>query len=113
MSSEGEIKVSTELIDAPKEMAGFSDNISMDVIESASRFGLVANLYPSSQSASAGGTSGGTIAAAAAAGSGGSSTPSISEALIGPWLESGSGIVGEATFDIRRNEINVTGMVTI
>ena len=77
VSSEGEIKVSTELIDAPKEMAGFSDNISMDVIESASRFGLVANLYPSSQSASAGvfgytspasagATSGGTIAAGAA-----------------------------------------------
>jgi hypothetical protein len=42
---EGEIKVSMELDKAPKELRGFSDNVTIDVVESTARFGVVAYLY--------------------------------------------------------------------
>jgi len=56
VSSEGEIKVSTELAKAP-ELTGFTDSIAMDVVESSARFGAVAGIYSKSQIAASGGTS--------------------------------------------------------
>ena len=59
-SAKGDITVSTELAQAPSELAGFSDSITMDVVESTARFGVVAGgLYTSSTS------TGGTIATTA------------------------------------------------
>ncbi len=42
VSSDGDIQVSTELADAPKSVPGFSDSITMNVVESSARFGVVA-----------------------------------------------------------------------
>ncbi|MDO9264616.1 MAG: hypothetical protein Q7U02_11665 [Desulfosalsimonadaceae bacterium] len=74
---EGEIRVSIELDQAPTQLMGFSDNVTIDVVESGARFGVVALLYhtatdSSSESAvaaansSTGATSGGTITAGSA-----------------------------------------------
>lgn len=41
-SSEGNIIVNTELAEAPAELAGFSDSIMLDAVESSGRFGVVA-----------------------------------------------------------------------
>ncbi|MFZ2632013.1 MAG: lipocalin family protein, partial [Desulfosalsimonadaceae bacterium] len=42
---EGEIRVSIELDKAPTQLMGFSDNVTIDVVESGARFGVVALLY--------------------------------------------------------------------
>jgi len=42
---EGEIRVSIELDQAPSQLMGFSDNVTIDVVESGARFGVVALLY--------------------------------------------------------------------
>ncbi|RJP84594.1 MAG: hypothetical protein C4518_18955 [Desulfobacteraceae bacterium] len=42
---EGEIRVSIELDKAPTQLMGFSDNVTIDVVESSARFGVVALLY--------------------------------------------------------------------
>ena len=74
---EGDIRVSIELDQAPAQLMGFSDNVTIDVVESSARFGVVALLYhaatdSSSESAvaaansSTGATSGGTITAGSA-----------------------------------------------
>lgn len=54
------IQVYTELEQAPTDIAGFSDNIAIDVVESAAKLGVVAGLY---SAATAGSSSGGAIAA--------------------------------------------------
>ncbi|MFZ2630456.1 MAG: hypothetical protein WAX48_02630, partial [Desulfosalsimonadaceae bacterium] len=41
---EGEIRVSIELDKAPTQLMGFSDNVTIDVVESGARFGVVALL---------------------------------------------------------------------
>ncbi len=58
------IQVYTELSEAPKTVAGFSDNITVDIAESGAKAGIVAGLYSGLTSASGGGAvSGGTVAA--------------------------------------------------
>jgi hypothetical protein len=43
--SEGKIKVSTELTQAPRTVSGFTDSITLDVVESAGRFGAAGGVY--------------------------------------------------------------------
>lgn len=61
------INVYTELSEAPSEVTGFSDNITVDVIESAAKLGVVAGLYSSltTGGSSAAATAGGTVTASA------------------------------------------------
>ncbi len=42
VSAAGNIQVSTELTQAPASVSGFSDSVSMNVVESSTRFGVVA-----------------------------------------------------------------------
>jgi len=52
--SEGNIIVKTELAEAPSQLAGFSDSIIWDVVESSERFGVVAGgLYSAISSGAA------------------------------------------------------------
>ena len=68
VASAGPIQVSTELAQAPAEVPGFTDSVTIDVVESSARFGFVATgIYTTTQIGAAGGTTG----AAAAATSGG------------------------------------------
>lgn len=58
--SEGEIAVKTELPQAPAELPGFTDSITLDTVESSLRFGVVAGgLYAATSST----TTGTTVAA--------------------------------------------------
>ena len=73
ISKQGEIKVSMEIGKATTELAGFSDDVTIDVVESCARFGVVAMMYHhissatiSSATASTGATSAGTITAGTA-----------------------------------------------
>lgn len=75
VSTEGDIRVSTELPEMTEPPEGFRDSIVMDVVESSARFGIAAGLYAGIQSGMAGGTVVGSGAGAvgsgtAAAGSG-------------------------------------------
>lgn len=64
VSPKGKVRVITELAQAPKTPAGFTDAIAMGVVESYSRFGfVVGGIYTAQQIARAGGAIG--IAAAA------------------------------------------------
>ncbi len=67
--SEGDIAVKTELEKPPQQLAGFSDSITIDQVESSMRFGMVAGgLYAVTSSAAAGATAAtaaGTITASA------------------------------------------------
>ena len=77
---EGEIKVSMELGKAPTEVAGFSDNVTIDIVESGARFGVVALLYHSISAASvsaATAATGATTAGTITAGTAGWSTATI------------------------------------
>jgi hypothetical protein len=72
---EGEIKVSMELDKIPTQLRGFSDNVTIDFVESGARFGVVALLYHNirdSGSSGAGGT--GSAASSTVAGATTSST---------------------------------------
>lgn len=64
--SEGYVVVSTELGQAPKQLSGFKDSITWDIVESSARFGAVAGgIYAaagSTSGAAATATSAGTIA---------------------------------------------------
>jgi len=75
---EGNIAIYTELSEAPETVAGFSDSMSVDVVESGARFGMVAGIYSTSAVASSGGATGAAAAASSAgtvaAGAGGVST---------------------------------------
>lgn len=64
------IEVYTELAEAPAEVTGFSDNVTLDVVESAAKFGTVAGLY----SLMSVGGSGGAVAAGGASAAGGGAT---------------------------------------
>ncbi|MFH1155989.1 MAG: lipocalin family protein [Pseudomonadota bacterium] len=85
---QGNITVSTELAKAPAELAGFTDSVVVDAVESAARFGAVAGLYnvatSSSSAAGAAGTStsattatGATMAGTVTAGAAGISTAAL------------------------------------
>ncbi len=70
VGSEGDIAVYTELSKAPETVPGFSDSISLDIVESSARFGMVSGIYSASAMASTGGsataaTSAGTVTAGA------------------------------------------------
>lgn len=68
------LHVKTELANAPKAITGFSDNLTVDVVESAAKFGVVAGMYSASQagttiagaSAASGATAAGTVVATTA-----------------------------------------------
>ena len=62
------LSVYTELSQPPAALAGFSDSVTIDAVESSLRFGMVAGIYSASASASAG-TAAGAAAAATSAGS--------------------------------------------
>lgn len=81
---EGEIKVSMELDKAPTELRGFSDNVTIDVVESGARFGVVALLYDASQTGGTGtGLSGSaTSATSAEAGLTGTAASATSAGMI-------------------------------
>jgi hypothetical protein len=64
---DGEIRVSMELDKAPTELRGFSDNVTIDIVESGARFGVVALLYDASQSKGGGAGAGGEAATATSA----------------------------------------------
>jgi hypothetical protein len=68
VSPQGDIRVTTELAQAPTAPPGFADSIAVDVAESSARFGFVVpGIYTSTQVAAAGGATG-TAAAATSAG---------------------------------------------
>jgi len=96
LSSEGNIKVGIELGEAPETLEGFSDSITMDIVESGLRFGFVAALYSSIQMAAAGGVGGGTAATAATATAGGTvtATSGLSTAVIVGLALGGAALVG-------------------
>lgn len=63
------LTVKTELPQAPRELAGFKDSVTIDVVESSARFGLVAGgIYAATELGASGGAAG---AAAGTAGTGG------------------------------------------
>jgi hypothetical protein len=86
---DGEIRVSMELDAAPKELRGFSDNVTIDVVESGVRFGVVALLYDASQTGSGAGLSG-SAASATSAGSITAEAAGLSTTMIA------AGVVGAA-----------------
>jgi hypothetical protein len=88
--AEGNIKVSTELSQAPSSVEGFSDSITVDVVESTMRFGFVAGLYSATQMAAAGGVTGG---GAATAGSGAATATSAGAVTAGAGLSTAA-VVG-------------------
>ena len=61
------VKLFTEVPDAPAVAASFSDSVSLNVVESGARFGLVAQLYGASGSATASGAAAGATNAGTAA----------------------------------------------
>ncbi|MDK9706092.1 MAG: hypothetical protein OEL83_03490 [Desulforhopalus sp.] len=63
MEEQEPLQVYTELAQAPDEIAGFSDNIVYDAVESAGKLGVVAGLYAGIQAGGGGAVNGGTVAA--------------------------------------------------
>jgi hypothetical protein len=61
------VQVYTELSEAPKTVTGFSDNITIDLVESGAKFGAVAGLYSGLSGIGGGAISGGTVAASSGA----------------------------------------------
>ncbi len=62
-----ELSIYTELSKPPEEIAGFSDSLTIDAVESSLRFGMVAGgIYSASATASAGSTTGAAAAATSA-----------------------------------------------
>lgn len=62
------VQVYSELADAPQQVVGFTDSITVDVVESAFKFGYVAGLYHGVQAATAGASTGAVSAGTVAAG---------------------------------------------
>lgn len=69
-----QIKVYTELEQAPVEISGFSDNIVINVVESAAKLGVVAGIY---SAATTGTSTSGAVAAGTVTASTGISTTAI------------------------------------
>jgi len=89
VSDDGSVKLFTEVPDAPAVAASFSDAVSLNVVESGARFGLVAQLY---------GASGSATASGAAAGATNAGTTSVATAGIstGTIAAVAAGVVGVA-----------------
>ena len=84
VSDDGSVKLFTEVPDAPAVAASFSDSVSFNVVESGARFGLVAQLYGTSGSATASGAAAGaTNAGTTAVATAGMSTVTIAAAAAG------------------------------
>ena len=64
-AARGDIKVFTEATNAPRTIAGFSDSITLDIVESGARLGAAAGLVASS-GAGAGGAAGATTSTSSA-----------------------------------------------
>ena len=78
------VKLFTEVPDAPAVAASFSDSVSLNVVESGARFGLVAQLYGASGAATASGAAAGaTNAGTASVATAGMSTVTIAAAAAG------------------------------
>lgn len=75
VTTEGQLQVSTELSQAPPTVAGFSDNLTVDVVESGSRFMLVSGAGAAGLLTSSGSAAGTTAATTTA-------TTSVSSATI-------------------------------
>lgn len=60
------IAVYTELPTPPETLAGFTDNVTLDAVESSLRFGMVAGIYSASATASAGPVTGAAATASSA-----------------------------------------------
>lgn len=57
------IRVYSELDRAPLKLTGFSDTLTIDLVEYGGKFGVVAGLYPGLDAAGEGAVAGGTVAA--------------------------------------------------
>jgi hypothetical protein len=66
VSQETDVAIYTELVRPPEQLAGFSDSIAMDMVESSLRFGMVAGIYSASAAAAAGEATGAAAAATSA-----------------------------------------------
>ena len=62
----GDVSVYTEVAQPPETMAGFSDSVTVDAVESSLRFGMVAGIYSASATAAAGSATGAAAAATSA-----------------------------------------------
>jgi hypothetical protein len=68
-SKAGDVKVFTEAATAPTNVAGFTDSVTLDIVESSARLGAAAGVYGgASASAGGGGAAAGTTAGATAGG---------------------------------------------
>ena len=84
VNDDASVKLFTEVPDAPAVAAAFSDSVSLNVVESGARFGLVAQLYGASGSATASGAAAGaTNAGTASMATAGMSTVTIAAAAAG------------------------------
>ncbi len=84
---QGEIKVSMELDKMPTQLRGFSDNVTIDAVESGARFGVVALLYHTirdsdSSGAGAAASGAGTTASASTVASATAATGATSAGVI-------------------------------
>jgi hypothetical protein len=71
----GEVKVFTEAAQAPSNVAGFTDSVKLDIVESGARLGAAAGLY--SGATAGGGGAGAAAGTSTAATTGGLSTMAI------------------------------------
>jgi hypothetical protein len=94
VDSTGTITLKTELAQAPKQLAGFTDNILMDIVESTVRFGVVAGIYAGSASAGATAATSVTTVSAAAGGGIGMGTVLLGAAVVGGGAAAAGGLGG-------------------
>jgi hypothetical protein len=81
-SKAGDLRVFTEAAQAPANLAGFSDSVTLDVVESGARLGAAAGLYGGGSGGAAGVASTATSGAATAATTAGATAGGLSTAAI-------------------------------
>ena len=110
VDSSEQITVKTELPTPPETIAGFSDDIAVDVVESALRFGLVAGgIYAAAGlTAPAGATAGGTVAASGGA-AGGISAGTIALGVAGAGAVVGGAVALTSGGDEEEGPKTITG----
>ena len=95
------IEVFTELAEAPDVVHGFTDNIALDAVESAAKYGVVAGLTSQAgagtTAGAVGGTSGGTVTAAGGAGAAGGTAAGAGAAAAGAGVGTTVATVAAAT----------------
>ncbi len=91
------IAVYTELPTPPETLAGFTDNLTLDAVESSLRFGMVAGIYSASATASAGPVTG-AAASASSAGTVSATTGVLTTATIAAivGVAAGAGLIAAA-----------------